>query len=183
MPLGGPPPRIQADEALCVAEASRARGGSATGAWRRARDAALASGDVSRTAYTLWRLAESALEAGDRDEARRALTDAARMATGVGHGPLMREIDGLARRGRIRMEGRAPAASGIGRFELTPREHEVLLLITEGLTNRTIAERLYISEKTTEKHVARVLSKLGARTRGEAGAIAHRIGLEEVTRP
>jgi DNA-binding NarL/FixJ family response regulator len=52
-----------------------------------------------------------------------------------------------------------------------------MLLVAEGLTNRNIALRLFISEKTTEKHVARVLSKLDARTRGEAGAIAHRLGL------
>ena len=181
LPLGGPPPRIQADVALCAAEASRARGGSATGTWHQARDAAVASGNAPRTAYAHWRLAESALEAGDRDQAHRALTDAARTAAAIGHGPLLREIDYLARRGRIRIKDPASAKSGIDRFALTPREHEVLLLLAEGLTNRTIAKRLFISEKTTEKHVARVLSKLGVRTRGEAGAIAHRIELEAVT--
>ena len=183
LPLGGPPPRIQADAALCEAEASRARSGSATGAWRQARDAAIASGNVPRTAYAHWRLAESALEVGDRDEAHRALTDAASTAAQIGHAPLLREIDDLARRGRIRTENRASPAPGLDRFGLTPREHEVLLLLAEGLTNRTIAQRLFISEKTTEKHVARVLSKLGARTRGEAGAIAHRTALEQVTPP
>jgi DNA-binding CsgD family transcriptional regulator len=183
LPLGGPPRRIEADAALCVAETCRAQGEPATGAWRQARDAAVASGNVPRAAYADWRLAESALEAGDRDDAHRALTDAARTAAEIGHAPLLREIDGLARRARIRIEDRAPATSAINRFGLTPREHEVLLLLAEGLTNRTIAKRLFISEKTTEKHVARVLSKLGVRTRGEAGAIAHRIRLEEVTAP
>jgi DNA-binding NarL/FixJ family response regulator len=143
----------------------------------------VASGNVPRTAYAHWRLAESALEAGDRDEAQQALNDAARTAAAIGHAPLLREIDDLARRGRIRTENRAPPTPGIERFGLTPREHEVLLLLAEGLTNRTVAQRLFISEKTTEKHVARVLSKLGVRTRGEAGAIAHRIGLEDVTAP
>jgi hypothetical protein len=131
LPLGGPPARIQADAALCVAEASRARGGSATGDWHQGRDAAIASGNVARTAYANWRLAESALKAGDRDEAHRALADAARTAARIGHVPLLREIDDLARRGRIRIEDRAPTTSGIDRFLLTPREHEVLLLLAE----------------------------------------------------
>jgi DNA-binding NarL/FixJ family response regulator len=120
------------------------------------------------------------VRAQDWADARRARC---RAAAEIGHAPLLREIDDLARRGRLRIEDRAPATSGIDRFALTPREHEVLLLLAEGLTNRTIAERLFISEKTTEKHVAQVLSKLGVRTRGEAGAIAHRIRFEEVTPP
>ena len=176
LPLGGPPPRIRADLALCLAEAARARGEPATGAWRRACDEAAASGHRGRAAYARWRLAGSALEAGDRGAAQQALGDAAAVAAEVGHRPLLREIDDLARRARLRIAGRAPAASGLDRFELTPREHDVLGLLAEGLTNRAIAERLFISEKTTEKHVAHVLGKLGARTRGEAGAIAHRSG-------
>jgi DNA-binding CsgD family transcriptional regulator len=60
---------------------------------------------------------------------------------------------------------------------LTPRETEVLALVAEGLTNRQIGERLFISEKTASVHVSRLLAKLGAGTRGEAAAIARRRGL------
>jgi DNA-binding CsgD family transcriptional regulator len=55
---------------------------------------------------------------------------------------------------------------------LTPREQEVLSLVRLGLTNAEIGGRLYISQKTAENHVGRVLAKLGARSRAEAAAIA-----------
>jgi DNA-binding NarL/FixJ family response regulator len=48
----------------------------------------------------------------------------------------------------------------------------VLELVREGLTNAEIGERLYISPKTAEHHVGRVLTKLGVRTRAEAAAVA-----------
>jgi DNA-binding NarL/FixJ family response regulator len=50
----------------------------------------------------------------------------------------------------------------------------VLRLLGEGLTNAQIAERLVISPKTAEHHVARVFRKLGVRTRAEAAAYAAR---------
>ncbi len=57
---------------------------------------------------------------------------------------------------------------------LTRRETEVLRLLAEGLTNREIAERLFISPKTAEHHVGRVYAKLGVGTRAEAAAFAAR---------
>ena len=59
----------------------------------------------------------------------------------------------------------------------TPREREVLALLAEGLRNRDIAERLFISERTVKFHVSALLGKLGARTRTEAVARARERGL------
>jgi DNA-binding CsgD family transcriptional regulator len=61
---------------------------------------------------------------------------------------------------------------------LSARETEVLDLLSEGLTNAEIAGRLFISPKTAEHHVGRVLAKLGARSRAEAAAIAATRGVD-----
>jgi two-component system, NarL family, nitrate/nitrite response regulator NarL len=60
---------------------------------------------------------------------------------------------------------------------LTARELEVLQLLPEGLSNRTIAERLKISENTAKFHIASILGKLGAQNRTEAVTRAARAGL------
>ena len=60
---------------------------------------------------------------------------------------------------------------------LTSRELEVLALMAEGLRNADIAGRLVLSERTVGHHVGAVLRKLNVRTRGEASAEAHRLGL------
>jgi len=63
--------------------------------------------------------------------------------------------------------------------ELTPREQEIVKLIAEAHTNKSIAEILHLSEKTVESHRARVLQKLGMRDRVELVRYAIRRGLVE----
>jgi NarL family two-component system response regulator LiaR len=60
---------------------------------------------------------------------------------------------------------------------LTPRETEVLRLLGEGLSNRALAERLFVSEKTVKTHVSSILAKLGVPDRTHAALLAVRLGL------
>ena len=67
-----------------------------------------------------------------------------------------------------------PVSARRGRFDLTPREQEVLAMVAEGLSDGEIAERLVISKKTASVHVANIKSKLGASSRVEVATIAVR---------
>ncbi len=58
-----------------------------------------------------------------------------------------------------------------GPASLTEREREIMNLISQGLTNRDIAERFVLSEKTVKNHVNRIYSKLGASNRAQATAL------------
>ena len=53
-------------------------------------------------------------------------------------------------------------------LQITPRELEMLGLIAEGLSNKEIAEKAFVSENTVKTHVSRLFGKLGARRRTEA---------------
>jgi DNA-binding CsgD family transcriptional regulator len=66
---------------------------------------------------------------------------------------------------RARRGHRRATRSRYGDAQLTTREADVLALISQGLTNKQIAERLYVSTRTVEKHVERVLDKTGAPNR------------------
>ena len=71
----------------------------------------------------------------------------------------------------------AAAPDEASRLGLTAREREVLALVALGRTNRQIAEELFISENTAGVHVSNILGKLAVTGRGEAAAIAYRLGL------
>jgi class 3 adenylate cyclase len=65
----------------------------------------------------------------------------------------------------VRLKDRAaPADRG---SPLSPREHEVALLVSEGLTNRQIADQLVVTEATAAKHVENILNKLGFKSRAQ----------------
>ncbi|MCG7287772.1 AAA family ATPase [Cellulomonas sp. ACRRI] len=124
-------------------------------------------------ARTRWRHAEALLGVGDRATAGTQAAAALAEARAVGAAPLVTAVTDLARRGRLDVPGVVAGGTDV----LTGRESEVLALAAEGLSNRQIGERLYISGKTVSVHMSRVLDKLGAGGRAEAVAIAHRRGL------
>ncbi len=65
----------------------------------------------------------------------------------------------------------------IPRYELTPREREVLAFLVHRYTDQEIADELSISVRTASHHVASILAKLGVANRRQAGALAARHGL------
>ena len=68
---------------------------------------------------------------------------------------------------------RAPRAAAARPRGLTPRELEVLRLVAAGQTNKSIARRLFLSEKTVDRHVSNILNKVDARSRAGATAFAY----------
>ncbi len=65
---------------------------------------------------------------------------------------------------------RTPAADPLA--ELTPQEHRILELVTEGMTNRQIGAEMFLAEKTVKNYVSHLLAKLGMERRSEAAAYA-----------
>jgi DNA-binding NarL/FixJ family response regulator len=74
-------------------------------------------------------------------------------------------------------------ASSNGRrseYSLTQREHDILALLAEGRSNREIAGRLYLSEKTVKAHLAAIFRKLGVTNRTQAAMMAVQMGVGPV---
>jgi DNA-binding CsgD family transcriptional regulator len=60
---------------------------------------------------------------------------------------------------------------------VTPREREILELIAKGMSNREIAEKLFVSENTVKTHSSRLFDKLGAKRRTQAVQMGKELGL------
>ena len=135
-------------------------------------------------AYARWRLGEALLSEGDRGEATDVLREAYAAAVSLGAAPLRAALEGLAARARVALTADAPVPVPVSfapadPFGLTPREREVLALVSTGRTNRQIADELFISESTAGLHVSNILGKLGVATRTEAAGVAVRLNLDQ----
>ena len=163
------------DAPLLKAVAARA-----TGAVLLAEGDARAACDTLRRAWTAWRELEAPYEAarvrvlvglacralGDEDTAGMEL-DAARDGLRAAWAPRP------TWRAWIRLSGgRRPATHG-----LTPRELQVLRLVAAGRTNKAIAAELVLSERTVDRHVSNIFTKLGVSSRAAATAYAYEHGL------
>jgi len=182
-----PIPATPAVVALWNGERSRVHGRSDPAQWEVAGAAWLALRRPYPAAYAQWRQAEALLATrAPRAQVERTLRAAHAVAVRLGAAPLRRELELLAQRGRIQLEPTADPAvpeperpSVAASFGLTRREMEVLALVAEGRTNRQIGQALFITPKTAGVHVSRILAKLGVAGRGEAAAVAHRLGLDK----
>jgi DNA-binding CsgD family transcriptional regulator len=175
---------LEAARAACDELQELARGhdvGVLGGIVCQARGAlALAEGDPAaallalRPAWRVWEEAEAPYEAarvralmalacralGDGDAADLELEAARRTFVELGASPDVARLDAIDRP--------APGTSG-----LTARELEVLRLVAAGRTNRAIADELVLSERTVDRHVSNVFTKLGVSSRAAATAHAY----------
>ncbi|WP_176993810.1 ATP-binding protein [Nonomuraea jiangxiensis] len=133
------------------------------GSWAEAVAAWRSVGQPYALGQALVRAAEQ-----DRANARELLREAATIADTLGAEPLRREVEATG--ATLRIDRTAELA-------LSARELEVLRLVADGLSNKQIAERLFISARTAGVHVSNIMAKLGATSRVEAAAVARRGGL------
>jgi len=114
------------------------------------------------------RLAEALRATGQASEAAEVADTARAAAEAMGATVLLGEIRALTGS----TSGRRQHQPTSGMTGLTDRERGVLAELVDGRTNRQIAAKLYISEKTVSVHVSNILAKLGVRSRAEAAALA-----------
>ncbi len=197
---------VAAQLETCEAEFTRLEGAPDPERWAAAAAAWETQGIPYERAYALMREGEATLaQHRDRPRAALALNEAWAIATRLGAAPLREATEALAARAGITLERADSRASPDGdevalqmnealnpteaanragpvprgRYDLTPREREVLVLVAAGRSDGEIAEALFISKKTASFHVAMIKGKLGARSRVEIATDAIGLGLIE----
>ncbi len=136
-------------------------------AWRESVEGFERFPNVPELTRSRIRLAAALRQAGAIEESRQVAAQAQEVAEQLGARPMLAELAALE----------PPVADHPGASPLTPRELEVLALVAEGLSNREVGLKLFISTKTASVHVSNILTKLGAGTRTEAAALGRRLGL------
>jgi len=147
----------------------------AQGSLRRARGDARGALEPLRHAFSIWQrngapylaarlrveIANVLQVLGDDDGAALERDAARAVFRELGSAPDLARLDG-------------PASTRSSQpFGLTPREMEVLRLLASGVTNRAISEQILLSEKTVDRHVSNIFSKLDVSTRAAATAFAY----------
>ena len=173
------PPDALAQLALGRAELARVDDRPQPELWLQAAAAFDALHEPYPAAYARLHAAEAILLAGGEKAIAAATLAAAHATAGaLRANPLREAAEALARRARLDLStptrSAEPDDDGTG---LTTRETEVLRLLADGLTNREIAARLFISQKTVGAHMAHIYAKLGVHSRVEAAGRARQLGV------
>jgi DNA-binding CsgD family transcriptional regulator len=164
---------LPAAEALEAAALSLMLAGDpALAQWRAAEAAADRHGAYVALSPRLG-LAAALLVAGERTAGQALLIETWQAASTMGARAIAEQAAKLAQRHRIALPGDDRLPNRLS--ALTAREREVLDVLATGATNRAIAERLFISEKTVSVHVSNLMSKLGVANRGVAAALAREL--------
>lgn len=174
-------PLVAAWHATAAAEATDPSD-TTPGMWDAVGDRWGALQRLPMVAWSAWRSATHHLAIGADDAARERLELAQELAASLGTQPLLLEV-----RSRLGTNPTAVTEPAAGRviggtaalpdLGLTPREVEVLRLVAEGWSNKRIAAELVVSPRTVSTHVSRLLGKLEVESRGQAAAVAHRLGV------
>lgn len=123
-----------------------------------------------------FRLGRALARRDETEEAIRRFESAARRARNLAARPLVARIEECLKRVAPPDDVHADPETGTEAL-LTPRQLEIVRLIAEGLTNKEIAARLYLSPRTVEMHAANALARLDCRTRADAVRRAGELGL------
>ena len=179
-----PPHEAAADELKEIEEALgapvlRATSGYALGLVLLAEGDPLAALGVLRPAWATWRDLEAPYEAARTrvavgDACRRLADEDGAMLEFHAAAGVFRELGATVDLAAVEKMAKPGAPGGPG---LSTRELQVLALLATGMTNRSIAVELVVSQKTVARHVANIFGKLGVSSRSAATAYAYEHGL------